>query len=477
MILSNEDVKIITSHYSPVLKVFHVNFNKPFHFMSLSDNGEIIEWIFDKETKYIKEIEKCNLQRPSDEILSINKHELRKLKKGEYIKITCVTQFDNFIIVGYDDGLILVYQIEKQNLDVKKPVIGAQDKIEEENLEEEEHDNKNKQNNKEKNKIKKKDEEDKIPSSRNQEKKTEEEIINELVLSIDYYNTFSLYYILLGHSQKIRCLYYVPNKKVLVTSSDNCTVKIYDMTNGFSLYHFNLDCIVNKITLIEKKNSQNLILLSEDPYKLIIDITKEPFSFNHYSFKYNNSNQLEKISNGYYLLGPKIVYLFDNNFEYKASFTNLDQVNYALIKIYKDNVILFDNEGFLQITKFQSMEQKKPAPDPKNKKGATKTSKGKNDDKNEEETEKNDQFSINTELKVKIGNDIITDCFIFEQFGFCSSQDNNLYLINLEEKKDLKYERSQMAIEDEISLQMMKNLGNTKSKKKGKGKDGKKKKK
>ena len=87
--------------------------------MSLSDNGEIIEWIFDKSTKNIKEIEKCNLQRPSDKILTINKHELRKLKKGEYIKITSVIQFDNFITVGYDDGLILVYQIEKQNLDTE----------------------------------------------------------------------------------------------------------------------------------------------------------------------------------------------------------------------------------------------------------------------------------------------------------------------------------------------------------------------
>ena len=51
--------------------------------MSLSDNGEIIEWIFDKSTKNIKEIEKCNFQRPSNEILSINKYELRKLKEGE----------------------------------------------------------------------------------------------------------------------------------------------------------------------------------------------------------------------------------------------------------------------------------------------------------------------------------------------------------------------------------------------------------
>ena len=480
MNITNEDVKIITCHSSPVLKVFHIGFNKPYHFMSLSDNGEIIEWIFDINTKNIREIEKCNLQRPSDEILTINKHELRKIKKGEYIKITSVIQFDNFITVGYDDGLILVYQIEKQNLEVKKPVIASQDKIVEEEDEEFEHKKKETNNkDKEKNKANKKNkkDEEELSSLPNEKNKTDEEIMNELTLSIDYYNTFSLYYILLGHSQQIRCLYYVPNKKVLVTSSDNCTIKIYDMTNGFSLYHFNLDCIVNKITLIEKKTSQNLILLSEDPYKLIIDITKEPFSFNHYSFKYSNSLQLEKINNGYYLLGPKIVYLFDNNFEYKASFTNLDQVNYSLLKIYKDNVILFDNENYLQITTFQSLEQKKPEQDPKNKKGNTKNTKGKKDDKVEEQVEQTDQYNIKTELKVKVGNDVISDCFIYEQFGFCSCQDNNIYLINLQEKKDLKYERTQMMIEDEISLQMMKNLSNTKSKKKGKAKDGKKKKK
>ena len=464
MILSSDDIKIVTNHFSPVLKVFNLDFNKPYHFLSLSDNGEIVEWIFDKSRKNIKEIEKCNLQRPSDEILSINKHELRKLKKGEYIKITAVTQFDNFLTVGYDDGLILVYQIEKQNLESKKSKINSPskiEKIEEENPEDEEH-----------HEHKKKD--DIIENGNGSNKKTDEEIMNELTLSIDYYNTFSLYFILLGHSQEIRCLYYVPSKKVLVSSSDNCTIKIYDMNNGFSLYHFNLDCVVNKMTLIEKKNSKNLILLTEDPYKLIIDISKEPFSFNHYSFKYNNSLQLEKINNGYYLLGKREIYLFDNNFEYKATFSNLDQVDYFLLKTYKDNVILFDTDNYMEITKFQSMVPKKVEPDPKNKKAAT-TKKGKNDN-NEEIKEINDQFGINIELKVKIGNDLINDCFIYEQFAFCSCQDNNIYLVDLEEKKDLKYERTQMMIEDENSLQMMKNLSNTKSKKKSKAKDKKKKK-
>ena len=458
MILPNDDIKIITTHSSPVLQVFHFDINQPYHFMSLSDNGEIIEWIFEKNAKNTKEIEKCNLQRPSDEILTVNKHEIRKLKRGEYIKITSVIQFSNFLTVGYDDGLILVYQIEKQQIDKKKPSIGGlQEKIEEENQEDDEN-----------LKVKEDDETSKNKSS--------EELMSELVSSIDYYNTFSLYFILLGHSQQIRCLYYVEKKKVLVTSSDNCTVKIYDMTNGFSLYHFNLDCIVNKIILQEKKNVQNLILFSEDPYKLIIDITKEPFSFNHYSFKFNNSLQLEKINNGYYLLGPRMVYLLDSNLEYKATFTSLEPINYSLIKIYKGNILLFDAENYIELTSFQSLEEKKPVEDPKNKKAA-KPQKGKNDNK-EEEMEKSDQYNIITEFKVKMGNDEITECYIYEQFGFCCCQDNNLYLIDLELKKDMKYERGNLANEDEASLQMMKNLANAKTKKKkGKGKDGKKKKK
>ena len=209
--------------------------------------------VFEKTFKNIKEIEKCNLQRPSDEILIINKHEIRKLKKGEYIKITSAIQFNNFIAVGYDDGLILIYQIEKQALNKSKQPVGSlHEKIEEENQSDEE-------NQKEKEK-----EEDK--------RLTDETKMDELISKIDYYNTFSLYYILLGHSQQIRSLFYVANKKFLVTSSDNCTVKIYDMTNGFSLYHFNLDCMINKIILMEKKKEQNLILFSDDPYKLIIDI-------------------------------------------------------------------------------------------------------------------------------------------------------------------------------------------------------------
>ena len=414
--------------------------------------------VFEKTFKNIKEIEKCNLQRPSDEILIINKHEIRKLKKGEYIKITSAIQFNNFIAVGYDDGLILIYQIEKQALNKSKQPVGSlHEKIEEENQSDEE-------NQKEKEK-----EEDK--------RLTDETKMDELISKIDYYNTFSLYYILLGHSQQIRSLFYVANKKFLVTSSDNCTVKIYDMTNGFSLYHFNLDCMINKIILMEKKKEQNLILFSDDPYKLIIDITKEPFSFNHYSFKYNNVSHIEKMNNGYYLLGQRSVYQFDNNLEYKGTFTNLIPIDYTLIKMYKDNIILFDAENYVELVSFKGLEEKKPIVDPKNKKAAAKPAKGKND-KKEEDIKQSDQYNIKTEFKVKMGTDEISECFIYDQFGFCSCQDTNIYLIDFELKKSMHYERSNMANEDAASLQWMNSLANVKSKKKkGKNKGKKKKKK
>ena len=62
MILSSDDIKIVTNHFSPVLKVFNLDFNKPYHFLSLSDNGEIVEWIFDKSRKTFKTEKKKRIE-------------------------------------------------------------------------------------------------------------------------------------------------------------------------------------------------------------------------------------------------------------------------------------------------------------------------------------------------------------------------------------------------------------------------------
>ena len=42
------------------------------------------------------------------------------------------------------------------------------------------------------------------------------------------------------------------------------------------------------------------------------------------------------------------------------------------MKKYKDNIILFDTDNYLEIVKLENMKPKNPPPDPKNKKAATK---------------------------------------------------------------------------------------------------------
>ena len=56
------------------------------------------------------------------------------------------------------------------------------------------------------------------------------------------------------------------------------------------------------------------------------------------------------------------------------------------------------------------MEVKKPVEDSKNKRGKN---------EKEEELEKADQFNIITEFNIKMGNNEISECYIYEQFGFC----------------------------------------------------------
>ena len=205
MLLPDDNVKIVTTHTNNVINIYHFDFDDEDHFLSLSDDGQIIEWSFNKETEEIKEIEKCNLVRPSDELLLTNNHQIPKIPKGDYIRITKSLIISNFIFLGYEDGLILVYLVEKQ------------EKQKNEEEEEENQINKNTKN---------------------------------------YYNSYSLLFILLGHTQKITALYFVEDIKLLVTASDTSIVKVYNMENGHSMYHFNLDCIITKIELVEKKQEK-----------------------------------------------------------------------------------------------------------------------------------------------------------------------------------------------------------------------------
>ena len=391
MILSNSRLHSQINHKCSILSLFHFDSNNKDHFMTLSEDGELKEWGVNTETSSFMEIGPCVLVRPSDEILIQNKHKVPKIPKNDFISITKTLFFKNFIVLGYEDGLILVYQQNVQNWE--------------------------KENEKD---------------NTGQENKTDNKEIN------CYSNYFSLYYILLGHSQKITSLFYVESTNMLVTASDNCIVKIYDMETGHSLFHFNLDCVVDYILKKKKKSDKYLALICQEPYKLVINISKEPLSFNHYTFKYNNICQILPIKQDYYLLGKtSVIYLFNKYFEYQCEFTEGNKVDYQYFVQFNEKFCIFDLEGYMRFVNL-------------------------NPKTNE----------IETEFKIRIGDDAISDCLVADKkYLLMTCCDGKVYGLDINKEIDLVWERNKMIEEEKLSEDMNKILDSKKNKKGGKGKE------
>ena len=491
MFLPNEGVELVFKHSSAIIGIFHFDLNNQNHFISLSDDGELIEWIFNQENLKIYEISKIHLKRPSNDLLSQNKHNIRQLKKGEYYKISQVIQFDNFIALGYSDGVILVYEVtKKQKMDnvnnknkisKKIDLKNKEEKIEEKKENEEE--NEEKENNS--NSIL---EEDKIESESNvnlneveNEKHNEDNNTQDNKTDLDYYNFFNLYYVLLGNVKEINSLCYIPQTKILVSSSDDYTVKIYDFNTGHLKYYFKLDFIINRIlyqNISRNKNDPKIILtlLSNDPVKVIINLYSNPITFNNYYFNHNNIIQLEKINDKYYGLNLNNIIILDKNLIHECTFISLNNGFFKYFNIFKNDYLLVDNENYIRRIELINKEKEKEndAKD-KNKKNEKSKKPNKNDEDKEDE-EKIPENTIITDFKIKVGEDHVKGLFYVDNYIFAYCQDGKLFLVNYD-KIIQNYERIQMAIEDDASLQMMASMVYVKKAKKKKGKKGKEKKK
>ena len=62
MLLPNKGVNLLFKHSSSIINIFHLDFDSPKHFLSLSDNSEIIEFLFIPEEEKAIEIEKFHLK-------------------------------------------------------------------------------------------------------------------------------------------------------------------------------------------------------------------------------------------------------------------------------------------------------------------------------------------------------------------------------------------------------------------------------
>ena len=487
MLLPNKGVNLLFKQSSSLINIFHFDFNNPNHFLSLSDNSEIVEFLVVPEEEKFIEIEKFHLKRPDNDLLKQNGHVVKHLKHDHYHKITQVLQFENFLILGYDDGLILVYQITKKQFVVIEKQIEKEaeeeknnenkkneEEEEKEEKEEEEHEenNENEENEEsEENKklnIKQKEENNKSQIQDNNEQKENDKH------KLDYFNSFSLYYILLGHIEEILSLCYIPELKILISSSIDHTIKIFDFTTGQMTHFFKFDFIINRILYqnITKKGEPKIVLtlLSQSPIKVIINLSTNPIMCNTHYFEHIDIDQLEKINDKYYGMNSKNIKIFDKNLELEGNLVCLNPINLIYFYKYKNDFLIVDNENMVRIVTFNIKSKNKKIEDKKNDKNKKKNPKK---EEPEEEEEKTFESVINSEYKFKVGEDNINGFFHWDKFILAFSRDGNLYLINYEKIQE-SCETAQMIIEDEESLKMMGNLVHNKKNKKGKKDKGKK---
>ena len=418
MLLPNKGVNLLFKHSSSILNIFHLDFNSPNHYLSLSDNSEVVEFLLVPEEEKIKEIEKFHIKRPDNELLQNNGHKIVHLKHGQYHKITQVLQFENFMVLGYDDGLILVYQIIKTQL--------------ENNFEKENEENENNNH------------------------------------KLDYFNSFRLYYILLGHLEEIVSFCYIPELKILISSSIDNSLKIFDFTTGQLTHFFKFDFIITKILYqnIAKKGDPKIVLtlLSQSPVKVLINLSANPITYNTHHFEHIDVCQLEKINDKFYGLNSKKIKILDKNFEQEGTLINLNNIDFQYFTKYKNDFLIVDNENMVRMVTFKIKEKNKAKEDSKNDKN-----KKKNPKKEEppEEEEKTFESIIHTQFKFKVGEDNINGFYFINNFILAFCRDGSMYSINYDKIHE-SYENELMKIEDEISMKMMESIVNNKKSKKGK---------
>ena len=114
MLLPNKGINLIFKHSSSIINIFHLDFNSSNHFISLSDNSEIIEFLLIPGEDKINEIEKFHIKRPDNDLLERNGFKIKLEKTIEDI---------------YNPKKKDVNIINKENKEIKKKEIPKSEKI------------------------------------------------------------------------------------------------------------------------------------------------------------------------------------------------------------------------------------------------------------------------------------------------------------------------------------------------------------
>ena len=109
-------VKKPLSHSSCILYIGFFTNNDEEHFYSLSNNGQLKEWLLNQDGS-ISIIETSYLLRPGSEYLDyIGYPPTENTTNGHNIIISAITVADNLLFCGYEDGLVLVWRQERRDV-------------------------------------------------------------------------------------------------------------------------------------------------------------------------------------------------------------------------------------------------------------------------------------------------------------------------------------------------------------------------
>jgi len=109
-------VKKLLTHSSCILYIGFFKNNDEEHFYSLSNNGQLKEWLLNPDGSIIL-LETCYLLRPGSEYLDyIGFPPTENTANGHNIIISAINVADNLLFCGYEDGLVLVWNQERRNV-------------------------------------------------------------------------------------------------------------------------------------------------------------------------------------------------------------------------------------------------------------------------------------------------------------------------------------------------------------------------
>ena len=89
----------------------------------------------------------------------------------------------------------------------------------------------------------------------------------------------------------------------------------------------------------------------------MIDISKEPISFNHYTFKYNDNKQIIKVNKEFYLLGNSTyIYKFNKEFDYINTYSTIEKIDFDYMIPFNNQFIIFDNDNFMRLYELKEIK-------------------------------------------------------------------------------------------------------------------------